>query len=265
MRYDSARSGARLPPAVSDRPEAPAEGRSGTAISTRARPSPRARGWLLAVAATYYLGARLGFVLRFPPADDLRDLAAQRAADGSAAADASHAAGGSSLAAALPAHLLAWRSRRDSAGASCRSSSTNCLEAVVAAGLVRAWSDGEARFDSLQRALAFVGGRGVPGAARLDASRRGRRAPTSRASPSASSASGAFFSNSLSQLTLVPSAVLLVRHGIALARASTRRQASRGDAPGAGARGRGLRPGLQRLPARRTRSCPEGPTRPCRS
>ena len=125
------------------------------------------------------------------------------------------------LAAAFPAHWLALAQAGFAPAFVVTLFGTNCLEAVVAAGLVRAWSDDPNRFDSLQRALAFVGGAVVLG-------------PLVSTFPDAAAVNyfqgdpyglvciRRLLSNSLSQLTLVPPSCSCASGRVAAA--STRRK-----------------------------------------
>ena len=202
-------------------PEALAEGRSRSALHAR---SPLAQGALLAlaVAVTYYLGAQIGAVLRFPPATT-SVIWPPNALMTAALLLTPPARWWLCLAAAFPAHWLVLANAGFASPFIVTIFGTNCLEALVAAGLVHAWSDDPNRFDSLQRALAFVGGAVVLG-------------PLVSTFPDAAAVNyfqgdpfglvcvRRLLSNSLSQLTLVPSAVLLVRQWPEWLRASTRRK-----------------------------------------
>ena len=122
----------------------------------RARsPSPRTRSspcrWARPTSS-----ARGSGPAALPAGHDLGDLAAERALDRRTAADAS-ARWWLCIAAALPAHvvveLLAGSRPPDRLAVP-----HELFEALVAAAAVRHWSDEPTRFDTLQRALAFVGG-----------------------------------------------------------------------------------------------------------
>ena len=100
---------------------------------------------------------------------------------------------------------------------------TNCLEALLAAAAVHLWSDDPTRFDSLPRVLVFVAG------AVLMAPVVSSFADAGVVHVVRGEAYGLVFvrrtfSNMLSQLTLVPSAVLLVRHGHAWLHTATQRR-----------------------------------------
>ena len=100
---------------------------------------------------------------------------------------------------------------------------TNCVEALVAAAAVRHWSDEPTRFDTLQRALAFVGGAVLLGpfvSSFADAA----AVRLFRGEPYELVLLRRMLSNSLSQLVLVPSAVLLVRRAPGWLTNSSRRQ-----------------------------------------
>ena len=199
------------------------------------------------MAATYYLGARLGAVLRFPPAVT-SVIWPPNSLLTAALLLTPPTRWWLCLAAAFPAHWLALAQAGFAPAFVVTLFGTNCLEAVLAAGLMRAWSDDPNRFDTLQRALAFVGGAVVLG-------------PLVSTFPDAAAVNyfqgdpyglvciRRLLSNSLSQLTLVPSAVLLVRQGRQWLRASTRRKRLEATLLAVALVSAGL-DGLQRLPAR---------------
>src|SRR4029453_14982542 len=130
------------------------EGRSGSTLRTR---SPLAQGALLAltVAATYYLGAQFGSVLRFPPAVT-SVIWPPNALLTAALLLVPPRRWWLCIAAAFPAHPLVLAQAGFAPAFIVTLFGTNCLEAVVAASAVRFWSDDPNRFDSLQRSLAFV-------------------------------------------------------------------------------------------------------------
>jgi signal transduction histidine kinase/integral membrane sensor domain MASE1 len=186
--------------------------------------SPRARTALLvlAVAATYYLGARVGFVLRFPPATTSL-IWPPNALLTAVLLLVTPGRWWLCILAAFPAHLVVELQAGFSLPFVLALFVTNCLEALIAAGTVYWVSDDPTRFDTLHRVIVFVGGAvflgtlvsSVPDAAAVSFFQGEsfwivfvRR----------------FFSNSLSQLTLVPSIVVVVRDGISWLRHSVRRR-----------------------------------------
>jgi signal transduction histidine kinase/integral membrane sensor domain MASE1 len=100
---------------------------------------------------------------------------------------------------------------------------TNCLEALVAASAVRFWSDDPNRLDSLQRSLAFVVGAVLLGPL-VSTFPDAAAVHYFRGEPYGLVCLRRMLSNSLSQLTLVPSVVLLVRRFPAWLREGTPRQ-----------------------------------------
>ena len=173
------------------------------------------RSLLLAVAATYYLGARVGFVLRFPPATTSL-IWPPNALLTAVLLLTPPGRWWLCILAAFPAHLVVVLEAGFSLPFVLAIFATNCLEALLAAGAVYWLSDDPTRFDTLHRVIVFVGG-----AVFL--------APFVSSFPDAAAVSffqgepfwivfvRRFFSNSLSQLTLVPSAVVVVRQGLPLA------------------------------------------------
>jgi signal transduction histidine kinase/integral membrane sensor domain MASE1 len=163
---------------------------------------------LAAVAVAYYLGAALGFRLRFPPATT-SVMWPPNSILAAALLLSPVRRWWRVVLAALPAHFLVELQAGLPLGLIGALFVTNCAEALLAAGLYRRWSDDPLRFDSLRRIMAFV-----VGAALL--------APllTSIADAAAvhvlrGEALDAVFvrrllSNILSQLIITPSAVLLV-------------------------------------------------------
>jgi integral membrane sensor domain MASE1 len=176
---------------------------------------------LLVVGATYYLGARIGFALRFPPATT-SVIWPPNALLTATFLLVPPRRWWLCLAAALPAHVIAETQAGLAPALIGTLFVTNCLEAILGAGLVRLWSDEPAVFDTLQRVIVFVAG-----AVFL--------APLASTFPDAAAVHflrgesfglvclRRFVSNSLSELTLVPCAVLVVNHGVEWVRGSTRR------------------------------------------
>jgi signal transduction histidine kinase/integral membrane sensor domain MASE1 len=186
--------------------------------------SPRGRDAILVVAvgAGYYLGALLGSVLRFPPAVT-SVIWPPNALLTAALLLVPPRRWWLCIAAALPAHVLVLAQAGFAPAFALTLFGSNCLEAVVAASAVRLWSDDPNRFDSLQRSLAFVVGAVLLGPL-VSTFPDAAAVHYFRGEPYDLVCVRRMLSNSLSQLTLVPSTVLLVRHLPTWLRAATRRQ-----------------------------------------
>ena len=109
----------------------------------------------LAVAVAYFLGAQLGFVLRFPPATT-SILWPPNAILTAALLLTPPRRWWMFLLAAFPAHLAVQLPVGWPVGLILTLFATNCLEAVIGAGLVHRLSDAPDRFDTLRRAALFV-------------------------------------------------------------------------------------------------------------
>ena len=117
-------------------------------------PGLRTAGTALAVCVGYYVGANLGFILRFPPSTP-SVMWPPNAILTATLLLASPRRWWIYLVAAFPAHLAA------ELGAFPTSTVlglfvTNCSEALIGAGGVRLFSDAPARFDTLRRVTAFI-------------------------------------------------------------------------------------------------------------
>jgi integral membrane sensor domain MASE1 len=112
---------------------------------------------LAAVPVGYYLGARLGFVLRFPPATT-SVIWPPNAFLTAVLLLTPPRRWWLCILAALPAHVLVQAQAGFSPTLMAALFVTNCLEAVVAAGSVHLWSDDPERFDTLHRVTVFVAG-----------------------------------------------------------------------------------------------------------
>jgi signal transduction histidine kinase/integral membrane sensor domain MASE1 len=182
----------------------------------------RTAAFLLAVAATYALGAQIGFLLRFPPATTSL-IWPPNALLTAVLLMTPPQRWWLCIVAAFPAHVLVELAAGFSLPFLLALFATNCLEALVAASAIHRWSDNPVRFDTLHRVIVFVGG-----AVFL--------APLVSSFPDAAAVSyfqgesfrlvflRRLFSNSLSQLTIVPSAVLVARHALDWLRFSSRRR-----------------------------------------
>jgi signal transduction histidine kinase/integral membrane sensor domain MASE1 len=195
----------------------------GTPTAEPARRPARTLLLLLVVGATYYLGARLGFVLRFPPATTSIIWPPNALLTAALLLTPPRRWWLYLLAGALPAHFFVELQAGFPLSLVVPLFFSNSLEAVVAAWAIHRWSDAPERFDSLHRVLAFVAGAvflapllsTVPDAAAVH---------IVRGEPFGLVCLRRMFSNSLSQLTLVPSAVVVVRHGLDWLKASTQRR-----------------------------------------
>ena len=195
---------------------------------TRSESRPRASEWstlrtvtvALVISVGYYLGCQLGFVLTFPQAIS-SVLWPPNALLTSTLLLTAPGRWWIYLLAVLPAHLIVELQVGLPLPLVAALFATNCSEALIAAVIVRRFSDAPGRFDTLRRAVVFIGGAGV-------------------AAPFLSSfadagvvswmQSGAywvvwrtrFFSNVLTELTLVPAVVMLVTAGPGWIRTASR-------------------------------------------
>jgi signal transduction histidine kinase/integral membrane sensor domain MASE1 len=177
---------------------------------------------VLAVAATYALGAQVGFFLRFPPATTSL-IWPPNALLTAVLLMTPPRKWWLCLAAAFPAHVIVELLAGFSPPFLAALFVSNCFEALIAAGAIHRWSDDPVRFDTLHRVVVFVGGAvflaplvsGFPDAAAVH---------YFNGEPFSLVFLRRFFSNSLSQLTIVPSTVLVARHGLHWLRASAPRR-----------------------------------------
>ena len=177
----------------------------------RGRDLARTAGIALLVSAAYYLGARLGLVLKFaaitpsvlwPPNAILTAVLLLTPAR----------RWWIYLLAALPAHLFVEMQARFPTPLILALFITNCSEALVAATFVRGLSAGEAIFNTLRGVVVFIIGAGFV-------------APFVSSFPDAAAMATfrgedywldwrtRFFANTLAELTLVPVLVMVVRGG----------------------------------------------------
>jgi C4-dicarboxylate-specific signal transduction histidine kinase/integral membrane sensor domain MASE1 len=171
--------------------------------------SPRRTLWLaFGVAAAYYAGARLGFVLRFEPATT-SVLWPPNALLTALLLLTPPARWWIVLASALPAHLLVEAQAGFPLSLMLALYATNCSEALLAAAMLRLWSDAPHRFDSVRRVTAFLAAAvllapfltSFVDVAAIHWLRSEEYWPAFRRR---------FFSNALSALTIVPSVVAVV-------------------------------------------------------
>lgn len=176
--------------------------------------------WLaLAVAISYYLAARLGFVLRLPPATTsvlwppnalltaiLLLTAPQR--------------WWVVLAAAFPAHLVIEAQAGFPASLVLALFVTNCSEALLAATLTRRWSDDAGRFDSPRRVTSFLAA-AVVAAPALTSFADAAVVHFLRGEEYWAVFRLRAYSNALSALTIVPSVVTIVSDAVRWLRESS--------------------------------------------
>src|SRR5262249_10510803 len=110
----------------------------------------------LLVSVAYYVGANVGFILRFPPATP--SVLWPPNSILTATLLLSPPRWWIYLLAAFPAHLAAELGTVSPVSLALLLFVTNCSEALVAAACVRRLSDAPTRFDSLRRVLAFLVG-----------------------------------------------------------------------------------------------------------
>jgi signal transduction histidine kinase/integral membrane sensor domain MASE1 len=196
------RWGGRLAPSHMRRAEAaPVRGRAVFWVAATA----------LGVCAAYYVGARIGFILRFPPATP-SVLWPPNAILTAALLLAPARRWWIYLIAALPAHVLVELQAGLTWPLVLALFVTNSSEALLAAIGVRRFSDAPTRFDTLRRVAVFVVAAGFA-------------APFLSSFLDAAAVAGLrgeqywvvwrtrFFSNVLTQLTLVPTLVMVVTAG----------------------------------------------------
>src|SRR5262245_9038175 len=173
------------------------------------RPSvPRVAATALLVAVAYYIGAHIGFILRFPPST-LSLLWPPAAILTATLMVVPVRRWWIYLLAAFPAHLVAELGASWPVPLVLALFATLCCEALTAAVFVRQFSDGPARFDTLRRMGVFIGGAVLV-------------APFVSSFPAAAAVSGLlhepywfvwrsrFFSNALTELAFVPAIVPVV-------------------------------------------------------
>ncbi len=114
----------------------------------------------LLVAAAYYVGANLGLILRFPPTTP-SVLWPPNSMLTAALLLSAPRRWWLFLLAALPAHLAAELPAGWPLSLVLALFVTNCLEAVIAASLMRRFSDDPTRFDTLRRAAVFIAAAGL--------------------------------------------------------------------------------------------------------
>jgi len=132
-----------------------------TAAQRRSGPSAvQIAGTALAVAAGYYIGANLGIILRIPPATP-SVMWPPNAILMATLLLAPPRRWGIYLLAALPAHLAVELGLGWSPLLVLALFATNCSEALIAAIVVRRFSDAPGRFDTLPRVVVFILGAAI--------------------------------------------------------------------------------------------------------
>src|SRR5437870_4441294 len=185
----------------------PDSGTMNAAMMRRAEAGPILATALL-VCVAYYVGANVGFLLRFPPATP-SVLWPPNSILTAALLLSPPRRWGIYLLAAFPAHLVAELGALWPVSLVLSLFVTNCSEALLAAICVRRFSAAPTRFDTLRRVVAFVIGAVLV-------------APFVSSFVDAAAVTGLgdepywlvwrtrFFSNVLTELTLVPTIVMLI-------------------------------------------------------
>ena len=177
-------------------------------VSVKRSSARRVLATALLVSVAYYVGAQIGLALRVPPST-LSVLWPPNAILTATLLLAPVRRWWIYLLAVFPAHLMVERAVSWPLPLVLTLFVTICLEAFVAAGCARRFSDAPARFDTLLRLGVFIGGAVL-------------LAPFVSSFPAAAAVSGflhepfwlvwrtRFFANVLTQLTLVPSIVTVI-------------------------------------------------------
>jgi len=193
------------------------ESRSWTKVGSRSGPFIPATALL--VCAAYYVGANIGFILRFPSATP-SVMWPPNAILTATLLLTPPRRWWVYLLAALPAHLVA-----EGLGAGWPAPlvlglfATNCSEALVAAVFVRRFSDAPASFDTLPRVVVFIVGAGLLAPFASSFADAGV-VTTIRDEPYWLVWRTRFFSNTLAELALPPAIVMLIRVGPAWIRST---------------------------------------------
>jgi signal transduction histidine kinase/integral membrane sensor domain MASE1 len=174
-------------------------------LGSRGRSVQRVAATALLVAVAYYVGANVGFILRFPPATP-SVLWPPNAILTATLLLAPVRRWWIYLLAAFPAHLVAELGVPLPPSLVLVLFATNCSEALVAAVFVRRFSDGPTRLDTLHRVAVFVGG-AVLVAPFVSSFADAAAVAALRGEPYWLVWRTRFFSNVLTELTLVPAIV----------------------------------------------------------
>jgi signal transduction histidine kinase/integral membrane sensor domain MASE1 len=179
------------------------------------RPGPRLEGIAraaaisLAVAVSYYLGSRLGLLLRFPP-ETTSVLWPPNAILTATLLLTTSRRWWLYLAAALPAHLAVQSGTGWPIEMILALFVTNCSEAILAAWTIQAAGKGPVRFDTLRGMTIFLAG-AVLIAPFVSSFPDAAIVTLARGEPFWTVWSNRFFSNTLTELLVVPAIVMLVR------------------------------------------------------
>ncbi len=176
-----------------------------------ARPALRTAGIALLVGLAYYVGSRVGFVLRFPPATP-SVLWPPNAILTATLLLSPPQRWGIYLLAALPAHLIIQLPTGWPILMIALLFATNCSEALIAALGVRRLSDAPARFDTLRRVAGFIGAAGLT-APFVSSFADAAVVSWLRPEPYWDIWRTRFFSNVLTELTLVPTIAIALTSG----------------------------------------------------
>jgi signal transduction histidine kinase len=179
-------------------------------------------GIALAVGVAYYLGSKLGLAFRFEPATP-SVVWPPNAILTATLLLTSPRRWWIYLLAAFPAHLLVQLGAIRPVSLSLALFATNCSEALVAAIGIRWFSDAPGRFDTLRRVAVFIVAAGL--AAPFFSSFADAAAVAAlRGEPYWQVWRTRFFSNVLTELTLVPSLVMMIDAGPRWLRRATPRR-----------------------------------------
>ncbi len=184
-----------------------------------ARPGVRIAGIALLVCVAYYVGSRIGFVLRFPPATP-SVLWPPNAILTATLLLTPPRRWLVYLLAALPAHVMIQSGTGFPALMIGLLFATNCSEALIAATGVRRFSDAPARFDTLRHVVVFISAAGLA-APFLSSFADAAVVSWLRSESYWEIWRTRFFSNVLTELTLVPALVTAITAGPRWIRAAT--------------------------------------------
>ena len=186
------------------------------------RSAIRTAGIALVVCVAYYVGARVGLVLRFPPATP-SVLWPPNAILTVTLLLTPPRRWWAYLLAALPAHLIIQLSTGWPVLMIALLFATNCSEALIAALGVRRFSDAPARFDTLRRVAVFIGAAGLA-APFVSSFADAAVVSWLRPEPYWEIWRTRFFSNVLTELTLVPALAIAITAGPAWLWSAPRRR-----------------------------------------
>ena len=173
-----------------------------------APPAQRAAAAALAVAAGYFVGANLGFILRFPPQTPSL-IWAPNAILTAALLMTPPRRWWIYLLAAFPAHLVALLSAHFPTPLVLALFVTNCSEAMIGAAAVRLFNKEPGSIDTLPRVLAFVAGAVIAGPF-LSSFADAAAVAAFRDESYWTVWEARFFSNILSELTVAPAVMTAI-------------------------------------------------------